>query len=272
MLETSAPAAAEEVSFSVMVRGADGASVGRYGSAGSFCGVLANVLMVAREAGCVEGIQSVFVKGVAERPETTPAYFTNICGKCVHKPGKPVLRDTVRAHTCTRENAFGAFLSLYGPRGNLVVCQNARSTLFRGFVSTADVRLVLDHSLYTEHVVSDSVHLVVACARLGRPVDFESTRLAALEKDSRWRCTPDCQAEDRCYRTSWRLTEFAAEWLADVAPDLEFPPLSIALGANRSGSVDFFVSTDLRTRIVSEPDRALRPLLDAIVGRLMELV
>lgn len=271
MPETSAPAAAEAC-FSVMVRGVDGGSVGRYGSASSFCSVLASVHAVLEEAKRASEIQTVFVKGVAELPKTTTVYYTNICGKCVHKPGKPVLRESVRAHTCVRENAFGAFLSLFSSRGNLVVCQNAQSTLFRGFVSVADVKFVLDHSMFTEHVVSDSVHLIVACARLGRPVDFGSTRLAALENDPRWRCAAEMQTEDRCYRTSWRFSWFAAEWLAEVAPELQFPPLSIVLGTNHSGNVDFFVSTDLRTRLDSDPDSALKPLLDALFHELMKLV
>ena len=271
MPETPASEAAE-VSFSVMVRHDDGVRVGRYGSASSLCGVLARVHAVVEEVGQASAVETIFVKGLCEQPKTTPVYFTNICGKCTHRPGKPVLRESVRAHTRSRHNAFGAFVSLYSPRGNLVVCQNARSTLFRGFVSTTNVKFLVDHSLYTEHIISDSVHLIVASARLGRPVDFDSTRLVALTQDTRWTCTPEPQAEDRCYRTSWRLSAFAAGWLAEVAPDLRFAPLSIVLGTNRSGSVDFFVSMDLRTRLNSNSELALRPLLSAIFERLMELV
>ena len=172
-----------------------------------------------------------------------PLYFSNICGKIEHYDVCKVTKDAVAPYVVAQSDSFGRALGVFSKHCSLRISKAMTNTLFRGGSSSAEIAEVIDHAILPETIRQITVHMIVASARLGRPVlmqeDFFIHRLQALPH---WHCQRHVTDEEMQKYYSLQLTRFDADWLLQMGVPPGSRPQSCLLNVCRTGTINLFVS------------------------------
>lgn len=198
-------------------------------------------------------------------------YFSNICGKIQHKYSyTKKLRNAVEPFIVSTKNAFGSSMSVYSPLCNLLL-NNGGQTLFRGAASTEDVLAVVGHALDMNSVVAMYLHMIVANARLGRPVPMECRTLCdAMTKDPRWSAIQVVQPEDESHVVCFKVKDFDATWLSALLPKVEAYPTALLVNVSCHGSVSLFLTVGSGMQLTRGAEEDVRPLFAVFERVLLE--
>jgi hypothetical protein len=176
----------------------------------------------------------------------TPArgvHFTNICGKIDHYDVLSVTQPAIQPYVKRHTDAFGTALCVYSSVCSLRTSTALTSTLYRGGGDSAKMAVVFEHAILPATVRSNTVHMLVASCRLGRPVLMRSLFLIAhLEASPHWTCT-QCVDDGETHKYhSAKLTDFDAAWLASHGVDGPLRPSTCLVNVCRTGTVNLFAT------------------------------
>lgn len=172
-----------------------------------------------------------------------PLHFSNICGKVEHYDVCKVIRDSVVPYVVAQNDSFGQALSLFSKQCSLCVSKAMTNTLFRGGNSLAEIAEVIEHALLPETIRRNTVHMIVASARLGWPVLMhEDLFVRKLQDTPHWHCQQNVTDEEKQKYHSIQLTRFSSAWLAQMNIAESNRPQSCLLNVCRTGAVNLFVS------------------------------
>lgn len=170
-------------------------------------------------------------------------YYTNICGKVDHYDVCAVVRDEVAVYVKEYYDAFGSAFCMYSPLCSLRISKAMTNTLYRGGCCSLQIARVLDHALKPETIHANTVHMIVASARLGHPVLMHHDFLAyKLCLNSPWKCTRHVNDGEMQKYHSLKLHGFDLEWLAKCGLQGALCPQSCLVNVCRTGTVNLFLS------------------------------
>ena len=197
-----------------------------------------------------------------------PLYFSNICGKVEHYDVCKVIRDSVAPYIVAQNDSFGQALSLFSRQCSLRVSKAMTNTLFRGGSSSAEIADVIEHALLPETIRRITVHMIVASARLGRPVLMQEDFFVHKMQDvPHWHCQQNVTDEEKQKYHSIQLTRFSPAWLAQMGISESNRPQSCLLNVCRTGAINLFVSVAPGVPFSVGIERLYVPMLEDIVSR-----
>ena len=197
-----------------------------------------------------------------------PLYFSNICGKIEHYDVYKVLRDAVAPYVVAQNDSFGQALSIFSRQCSLRVSKAMTNTLFRGGNSSAEIAEVIEHALLPETIRRTTVHMIVASARLGRPVLMqEDLFVRKLQAVPHWHCQQNVTDEEKQKYHSIQLTRFSSAWLAQQGISEDFKPQSCLLNVCRTGAVNLSFSVSAGVPFSVGIEQLYVPMLEGIVSR-----
>lgn len=181
--------------------------------------------------------------GVLSCTDRHDVYYTNICGKVDHYEACCVVRDEVAVYAKDHSDAFGNAICVFSPLCSLRISKAMTNTLYRGGSCSSQIAHVLEHALRPETIRSNTVHMIVASARLGHPVlmhhDFMASRLGV---ECPWTCVRHVNDGEMQKYHSLKLSEFDAAWLARCGLENTAVPQSCLVNVCRTGTVNMFLS------------------------------
>lgn len=199
-----------------------------------------------------------------------PLYIANICGKVEHFDVCRVTRAEVDPYLRDISDAFGSALCLYSRSCSLRISKALTNTLYRGGACSAAVAEVLEHALLPETVKSNTVHMIVASARLGRPVimrdDFLARRMAA---EPAWSCEHHLDEHEMQKYHGLKLHAFDPDWLRAHGLDDPLHPHSCLVNVCRTGTVNIFVSITPGVPFEVGIELRYTPMLEAVLAAVL---
>ena len=219
----------------------------RYISLGMPTHILSQVSMVLKELKMLDGehiteIISVYSK--TKRNKSIEPHFSNMCGKIMHHPHPNLVREGVRPLFQRIQNGFGRFDALYSRYCNLIMYDNRECTLFRGGRDTAEIDLVIRHSICDSCILSNTMHMMVASSGSGRSISMRCNyMLAMLTSDTRWKANAqECVENESC--RNFRLHNFDSAWLETLCPGDICRPKTILLSVSIAGNINLFITPE----------------------------
>lgn len=181
--------------------------------------------------------------GVLSCTDWHDVYYTNICGKLDHYEVCSILRDEVMVYAKDHSDAFGNALCVFSPLCSLRISKAMTNTLYRGATCSTHIAHVLEHAIRPETIRNNSVHMIVASARLGHPVLMHHDFLASKLDDNRlWTCTRHINDGEMQKYHSVRLSDFDGTWLTRCGLEDTAVPQSCLVNVCRTGTINMFVS------------------------------
>jgi hypothetical protein len=175
--------------------------------------------------------------------DALPLYVTNVCGKVEHYDVCRVTRADVDPYLHDLTDAFGSALCLYSRSCSLRISKALTNTLYRGGGCTRAIAELLDHALLPATVKRNTVHMIVASARLGHPVlmrdDYLARRMAA---EPAWTCEHHANEHEMQKCHGLKLHSFDPAWLRAHGLHGALCPQSCLVNVGRTGTVNAFVS------------------------------
>ena len=211
----------------------------------------------------------ICVKQCSKSREQTP-YISNICGKILHN-SRDIIRMEVAHMQHVTDNGFGAFKCFYSPLCNLTVVNSGIITLFRGARYSEDVQTVIAHVLDCNTITQQSIHMIVASARLPYSISTQDYHLQrAILDDFRWSASMVSSISDNWQTVrSYRLQNFDASWLRslDVA---EAYCREMLVNITCKGSVNMFMSMHNEARFYVGVERQVMVIFEYLFQLIRE--
>lgn len=194
-------------------------------------------------------------------------YYTNICGKVEHYEVCSVVRDEVSVYVKEHCDAFGSAQCVFSPYCSLRISKAMTSTLYRGGCCSRQIAHVLEHALRPETIRANTVHMVVASARIGHPVLMHHDFLAGKLAEGRpWQCIRNVNDGEMQKYHSFKLYEFETAWLATCGLENGFVPQSCLVNICRTGTVNLFLSISPGVPFEVGIEHRYTPMLNTVVA------
>lgn len=169
-------------------------------------------------------------------------YISNVCGKIQHS-SKNIVREEIAHMQHLTDNGFGTFKCFYSPLCNLTIVNSGILTLFRGARQSEDVETVIDHVLDRSTITEQTIHMIVASARLPYSISTQDYHLQrAILNDSRWSANIISSISDNWQTVrSYRLESFNEQFLQSLGIESTYCK-EVLINITCKGSVNMFMS------------------------------